>query len=121
MVRLSRIMVLSCFILFITGAYALLAAEDNKTETIKPSGIHEDCMELLPGQSLDYSFEASKPLNFNVHYHEDRNVVYGIIKDVVSSDKGTFRSEKKQYYCLMWSNPGSEPVGLTYSHSIKKK
>jgi hypothetical protein len=114
-------MMLSCFIVFITGGPSFLAAADNKSETIKPSGIHEDCMEMVPGQILEYSFEASNPLNFNVHYHEDHNVVYGITKDGVSSDKGTFLCEKKQYYCLMWTNAGSEPVNLTYSYRMGKK
>lgn len=121
MARLCRMMVLSCFIAVITGGCASFLTADKASETIKPLGIHEDCMELLSGQILEYSFEASKPLNFNVHYHEDHNVVYGITKDGVSGDKGTFRCEKKQYYCLMWTNPGSEPVGLVYSYSIKKK
>ena len=121
MVRLSRIIVLSCVMVFIAGAYAFLAAADDKSEIIKPSGIHEDCMELVPGDTLDYSFNASKPLDFNLHCHEDHNVVYGITKDGVPSDKGAFRCEKKQYYCLMWTNSGSESVSLTYSYSIKKK
>ena len=121
MARLYRMMVLSCIIIVITGGCASLVVADKTSETIKPSGVHEDCMELLSGQILEYSFEASKPLNFNVHYHEDHDVVYGITKDGVSGDKGTFRCEKKQYHCLMWTNPGSEPVGLVYSYSIKKK
>ena len=121
MARLCRMMVLSYSIVVITGGCASLVVADKTSEAIKPSGIHEDCMELLSGQILEYSFEASKPLNFNVHYHEDHDVVYGITKDGVSGDKGTFRCEKKQYYCLMWTNPGSEPVGLVYSYSIKKK
>jgi len=121
MARLLRITVLCCFMVFVAGLFSSLAAADNKSEIIKPSGIHEDCMELVPGDTLDYSFNASKPLDFNVHYHEDRNVVYVVTKDGASSDKGAYRCEKKQYYCLMWTNPGSESVSLTYSYGIKKK
>ncbi len=119
MVTLYRMMVLSCIIIVIAGGCASLVVADKTSETIKPSGVHEDCMELLSGQILEYSFEASKPLNFNVHYHEDNTVVYGITKDGVTADKGTFHCEKKQYYCLMWTNPGSEPIGLTYSYGKK--
>ena len=121
MLRLCRMMVLTFFIVVITGGCASLVATDKKSETIKPSGIHEDCMELISGQILEYSFEASKPLNFNLHYHEDHDVIYGITKDGVSGDKGTFRCEQKQYYCLIWTNPAPEPVDLVYSYSIKKK
>ena len=121
MPRLSRTIVLSCFIVLIAGGHAFLAAADNKSETIKPSGIHEDCMELVPGQILDYSFEASKPVDFNLHCHEDSGVSYEISKDRVTEDKGTFVCKKRQHYCLMWTNQGSEPVGLNYSYSIGKK
>ncbi|HET6514799.1 MAG TPA: hypothetical protein VFG09_06520 [Thermodesulfovibrionales bacterium] len=121
MARLYRIVALSYLMIFITGAYLHSAAAANKSEIIKPSEIHEDCMELVPGESLYYSFEASGPLNFNIHYHEDHNVVYGITKDEISSDKATFRCEKKQYYCLMWTNPGAGQVSLTYSYSTKEK
>jgi hypothetical protein len=94
MKRIILLIALSCYIVSITGGCASLVSADKSSETIKPSGIHEDCME---------------------------GVVYGITKDGVSGDKGTFRCEKKQYHCLMWTNPGSEPVDLVYSYSIKKK
>jgi hypothetical protein len=119
MAGLCRMIVLSCFIAVITGGCASLVSTDKPSLTIKPSGINEDCMELLSGQILEYSFEAPQPLNFNIHYHEDHDVIYGIKKDGVSGDKGTFRCEKKQYYCLMWTNPGPDPVDLIYSYSIK--
>jgi len=121
MMRWFRMIMLSGFIVFITGGLSFLAAADNKNETIKPSGIHEDCMEMVPGQTLDYFFEASGPTNFNLHFHEDSGVSYEISKDGVSSDKGTYVCKKKQYYCLMWTNPGLEQVSLTYSYSTKKE
>ena len=120
MARLCRMMLLFCLIVVTSGCASLVAVHKT-SETIKPSGIHEDCMELISGQILEYSFEASKPLNFNLHYHEDHDVIYGITKDGVSGDKGTFRCEQKQYYCLIWTNPAPEPVDLVYSYSIKKK
>jgi len=78
-------------------------------------------MELLSGQILEYSFEASKSLDVNIHYHEDHEVIYGITKNGISGDKGVFHSNKKQYYCLMWTNPGSEPVDLVYSYRIRRE
>ena len=121
MLRCFFIMVLSGCIVLTAGGTSFLAAAESKTETIKPEGVHEDCLEMVPGQILDYSFEASKPVDFNLHCHEDDGVSYAISKDGVSSDKGTFVCEKRQHYCLMWTNPGSETVSLTYSYSTKKK
>lgn len=116
-----RLTLFSCFFILITGGFASLSAKDKTTEAIKPSGIHEDCMELLPGQTLDYSFDSSKPVNFNIHYHEDHSVFYVVTKNGVSSDRGTYSAEKKQYYCLMWTNPNSEPATLKYDYSVKSK
>jgi len=120
MARLCRMMVLSCFIVVITGGCASLVVADKTRETIKPSGIHEDCMELLSGQILEYSFEASTPLNFNVHYHDDHDVVYGITKDGVSGDNGTFRCEKNN---IIASCGPTRVLNRSprLSYSIKKK
>lgn len=91
------------------------------TITINPSSIHEDCFEMEPGDILDYSFESSKEVYFNIHYHEDSKIFYGIEKNNVISDKGQFYSQIKQYYCLMWTNPEKVRLSLTYSYRIKKK
>lgn len=93
----------------------------HEVETIvEPSKAHEDCFDLSPGQALDYTFESLKPLDFNIHWHEAGKIAYPIEKDGISSDKGSFQSEKQQYYCLMWTNPRSEPVKLKYDYSVKK-
>ncbi len=106
------------FFFLIVGGCASVGAKVQATETLKPSGIREDCLELLPGQGLNYSFEASAPLNFNIHYHENEKVSYEVSKDAVSKDAGIFLAKKEQYYCLMWTNPGSEPVTLRYERNI---
>lgn len=121
MASLIRLNLFFFIFVLITGGCASVNAKDKTTETIKPSGVHEDCMELLKGQTLDYSFDSSKPLNFNIHYHESGGVFYVIKKDGISSDRGTYNAEKKQYYCFMWTNPSSEPVTLKYDYSVKTK
>jgi hypothetical protein len=112
---------LSFLFLIAAGIYTCLPAADIKSETLKPSGIHEDCLEMMPGQTVDYSFEASKPVDFNLHCHEKSGVVYEISKDGVTADKGTFGCKRKQYYCFMWTNPGPEPVSLRYDYSLSTK
>ncbi|SPQ01898.1 exported hypothetical protein [Candidatus Sulfobium mesophilum] len=118
---LIRFTLFSFIFVLIAGGCASVDVKEKETETIKPSGVHEDCMELLKGQTLDYSFDSSKPLNFNIHYHEDHNVSYVVQKDGISSDHGTYNSGKKQYYCLMWTNSNSEPVKLKYAYGKSKK
>lgn len=121
MSALVRFSLLSSLLLLIVGGCASVATKSQTAETIKPSGAHEDCMELLRGQSLDYTFEASKPLNFNIHYHGDKDITYPVKKDGISKDSGTFTAKIKQYYCLMWTNPGAASVTLKYNYHVKDK
>jgi hypothetical protein len=91
------------------------------TKVIKPLGIHEDCFALFPGDKLDYFFESSKPLAFNIHYHRNSDIFYEIEKSDIAYDKGQFSAKVKEYYCMMWTNPHKESVTLKYNYSIKKK
>ena len=88
---------------------------------IKPSKFHEDCIQLLPGDSLIYSFKTSDPVDFNIHYHENGKIFYPVSKKSVSGEKGEYRAGGKQFHCLMWTNPQKEPVSLTYSYNIREK
>ncbi len=112
-----------CFalILFLAGACASLPAQSTKSETLEPSGVREDCMELFPGDALNYNFKASAPLDFNIHYHESGKVYYAVSKDAVSTAKEAFLCEKQQYYCLMWTNKGAVPANLSYEWSVANK
>jgi hypothetical protein len=96
-------------------------AKDHVAEVVKPSGIHEDCLELSPGQVLTYSYEASAPLSFNIHYHDNSHVIYAVKKDSVSSDSGSMKPEIKHHYCLMWTNTHKEYVKITYSYRVEDK
>ncbi len=121
MIRCAELTICCAFILFLAAGCASLPAQGKKTETIEPSGVREDCMELFPGDTLNYNFEASGPLNFNIHYHEEHNVFYEVSKDAVSTGNDSFLCDKQQYYCLMWTNAGAAPATLVYDWSIIKK
>ncbi|MEC7466037.1 MAG: hypothetical protein VYE57_01335, partial [SAR324 cluster bacterium] len=45
--------------------------EGQQTVLVHGLGIHEQCLELRPKQGLDYRFQASHPLSFDIHYHID--------------------------------------------------
>jgi hypothetical protein len=89
--------------------------------TINPSKFHEDCIQLLPGDSLIYSFRTSDPVDFNIHYHENGKIFYPVSKKNVSDEKGKYTSGGKQFYCLMWTNHQKELVSLTYSYDVREK
>lgn len=119
--RFFQIMLLSSLVLLVTWVYAELNVKE-KAVIINPSGIHEDCLEVLPTQILDYSFEASKPVKFNIHYHLVEGTAYPVSIDKVSTRGGIFHPKKQQkYYCMEWKNPHSESVSLNYRFRVKDK
>lgn len=123
MFRFIQFVMVSCLMVAFAGGCASVDVKEKEviSETLKPTGIHEDCVELSPGQSIEYSFDSSKPLNFNIHYHEDSGIFYPLQRDNTLHEGGRFQAEKRQHYCLMWTNAQSEAVRLTYRMKVEKK
>jgi hypothetical protein len=88
--------------------------------TISPKDIYEECMKAMPGQKIIYSFKASLPMDFNIHYHVAGKVHYAVYEPGVShKDAGTYNVETEGYYCLMWTNTAATGVQLSYSYKVK--
>ncbi len=121
MARVLNIMSIFVFVVFFAYGCSSMQAQGQPNVMIEQSRSHEDCMELTPMNVLQYSFTSSKPLSFNIHYHEEGNVTYAVSKENTTSESGTFSPEKKQYYCLMWTNPLPETARLSYTFKVEKK
>ena len=98
----------------------------NGTVIIKPSRSFEDCIEVLPGQIMNYSFDASNFVNFNVHYHTENGLYYPVDKKGVMTWKGSLDLQELDYYtpeqeffCVMWDNLNPEPVQVSFSCEVK--
>jgi hypothetical protein len=72
---------------------------------------------MVPGDRLDYSFEAQRPVAFNIHYHEGKVVVMSVSVDNATKESGTFRPLVPQDYCLMWE-AGREGAIIDYSVAL---
>ena len=72
----------------------------------------EVCAKLPAGLKVDWSFEASGPTDFNVHYHVGKEVVYPTKMAQAARAQDTLRVKVEQDYCWMWSNKTAEPVVL---------
>jgi hypothetical protein len=68
---------------------------------------------MVPGDRLDYRFEAQRPVAFNIHYHEGKAVVMPLSIDNATKESGTFRPLVPQDYCMMWE-AGREGAILDY-------
>lgn len=103
--------------------------QQKKPDVVLRAGkVYEECLEVNPPQVVEYSFSASKPLEFNIHYHGEK-AVYPVRGEEVSTWQGIFdptcirgySAEKPPFFCLMWTNPHEEEVGLNYQFTVRDK
>ena len=79
---------------------------------VAPGKFAEVCGKLEKAQSVAWRFDASGPLNFNIHYHEGKEVRYPERRDALASASGQLRVALDQDYCWMWTNKSTLPVDL---------
>ena len=82
----------------------------------------EACFESSPGMRIEYEFAADQTLNFNIHWHEGKNVTNSVDHKNLKSLKGAFEPSIKQTYCLSWFADKSKTIKAQYKYShVKKK
>ena len=94
----------------LTGCAAPIAPDSPRTvraQPIAPYEWHEECLHLEGGDRVEFAFEATEPVDFNVHYHEGKAVIMPISRDKTRADAGVFVSPATRDYCLMWEAGGA--------------
>ena len=96
--------------------------------TLKPSGMHEECFELTKQQKLFYKFDSDQPVDFNVHFHTENEIHYPVQQNGVTRYDGMIDCEDdrlqgnaQKIYCLMWENPETGQVNLSYECIVKSE
>jgi hypothetical protein len=74
-----------------------------------------------PGDTVNFSFVSSKPVMFEVHYHEKHAKVYPVEPTLTEKLEGSFVVESDAIYCGMWKNDNPKYVTLTYDMSLAEK
>ena len=64
----------------------------------------ELCGKLPANLKVGWNFQASAPLDFNVHHHVGKEVVFSSKLFAVATAKDTLDAKIDQDYCWMWSN-----------------
>lgn len=113
-----------------SGIYVTRSVEDKSPQqsstgngfdvALQPGEVHESCLKILKTETLKYSFQSSKKLDFNIHYHDDSNgdIFYPIQETRIASKAGTFLPEVSQTYCMMWENSDKSPSGLKFESRV---
>ena len=80
--------------------------------SVAPGKFAEVCGKLARADSVAWRFEASGPLNFNIHYHEGKDVRYPERRDALAGASGRLQVALDQDYCWMWTNKSGQAVDL---------
>jgi len=57
---------------------------------------------MKSGDRVEYAFESTDPVDFNLHYQEGKIVVMPLAKDKTQSEAGVFAALDGHDYCLTW-------------------
>lgn len=81
--------------------------------SIAPGKFVELCGKLPAGLKVRWDFEADGPLDFNLHYHLGKQVVYPSRRSAVTQAGDTLHAQTEQDYCWMWTNQLAVPARLS--------
>lgn len=81
-------------------------------QTVAVNNYLEFCGPLTRDSRIEWQFDATQGLDFNIHIHRGRRVLFPERRDDVSSSSGVLNVRADQEYCWMWTNPGGSPVRL---------
>lgn len=74
--------------------------------------ILEVCGKLPAGARVQWGFEADAPVDFNVHFHVGKDVIFPTKLSAVTQGKDTLAAKFEQDYCWMWTNESAVPTML---------
>lgn len=118
---------MATFLVFIivTVVYLQMPPRQKMKDQVKiqlqSSATHEECLKLLQENEVVYSFEASHPLTFDIHYHDGTQIVDAFAKKTIAALEATLQPEIAQEYCITWSNHQPQAVQLNYQFQINVK
>ena len=82
---------------------------------VEPGKFVEVCEKLPQRTKVAWSFKATAPLDFNIHYHEGKDVKFPEKKSAISRYDGLLDVTVEQDFCWMWTNKGRTTAALDLS------
>jgi hypothetical protein len=83
---------------------------------LPPYQFHEECVVLAVGDRLEFAFESTEPVLFNVHYRENRAVVMPITREGTRAAAGVLPIVIAQDYCATWE---AGPAGALIDYRMR--
>jgi len=102
-----------------TGPTATDAPKVVRAYPLPSYQVHEECFKLDAGDRVEFGFESTEPVDFNIHHHEGQAVVMPISREKSREDAGIYVARLAQDYCLMWE-AGAAGAVIDYRFLIKR-
>lgn len=83
---------------------------------IAPYASQEVCGDLARGDRLDYRFDASEPVDFDLRYREGVALVSPIVREHSTHDSGIFEARIAKRYCAHWQ---AGPAGAFLDYHLE--
>ena len=80
--------------------------------TVPAGKFAEVCGKLAAPTSVAWAFEADAPTDFNVHYHEGKQVTYPARLTGVNQASAVLQVDAARDYCWMWTNKTGQEARL---------
>ncbi len=91
----------------------------DRTMMVAPGKFAELCGPLDAGKTVTWSFDADGDLDFNIHFHEGKEVRYPSRVDRVRRSAGELAVDLAQDYCWMWTNKSAAVAELNVRLALK--
>lgn len=79
---------------------------------LKAGGSLELCGKLEAGLKIDWRYQSTQALDFNIHFHEGKEVVVPVKHKAKAELQEQFEVKQTQGYCWMWTNKSKEKASL---------
>lgn len=107
------------------GQHVAIKFDDNGRfehyTVLAPGAALENCAKLAKGQSLAWSFNASKPLQFAIRYLDGKSADYPAKLQNARAAEAQLDVVNDQDYCWRWANSGEAPAKLIFRLQKREK
>jgi len=69
---------------------------------LAPYEARGECVRLAEGDRLEYRFEASEPVTFEIRYRDGLATIAPVVRDASLGYAGIFVAALPRDYCLVW-------------------
>ena len=94
-------------------ARSLPAEARGVVPSVTPRDYAEVNLNMEPGDAFDFSWTATSPVYFNVHYHGADGTTERPIEERTDALEGSFAANMTEVYALLWRNEGTSDVEVT--------